>query len=106
MEYQITCNEKGTRHISITTEHLNTLRQYDLLSRLVPSNGIVDQEVVDLLRLRARALLDSAHPQEDLAVLCRDVIFHDNMKAKGLQELIQLYNSQQGIPEAVTEEVQ
>ena len=87
----ITTNEKGTRTIEVTEKHLETLRHYNLLVDLLDSNGIVDEEVLHKLRLRARALLENHSDDIALLSLCLDVLFHDNMKAYGLHQLILLY---------------
>ena len=49
--YKIQANKSGTRHIAISEEHLQTLRQYRLLDNLVDSNGIIDESVVEKLRM-------------------------------------------------------
>ena len=87
----IQSNPKGTRFIDVTDQHLDTLRRYALLSDLLDSNGIVDDSVLQKLRLRARALLEHHSDDTNLLSLCRDVLFHDNMKAYGLHQLILLY---------------
>ena len=87
----IQTNEKGTRSIEVSDENLETLRHYALLSDLLDSNGIVDENVLQKLRLNVRSLLE--HHSDDAALLnlCHDVLFHDNMKAYGLHQLILLY---------------
>lgn len=89
--YTITTNEKGSRSIEISDEHLETLNRYALLSDLLDSNGIVDESVLTKLRLNARALLEHHSDDARLLGLCRDILFHDNMKAYGLHQLILLY---------------
>lgn len=88
---QITTNEKGSRSIEITEEHLQILKKYALLADLLDSNGIVDEGVLQKLRLNTRALLEHHSDDEGLLALCQQVIFHDNMKAFGLHQLILLY---------------
>lgn len=77
--------------MEITDLHLQTLEKYSLLNDLLDSNGIVDESVLEKLRLNVRALLEANHGDADLLALCFDVIFHDNMKAFGLYQLICLY---------------
>ncbi len=88
---QIICNLKGSRTMTITDTHLQTLSRYNLLSDLLDSNGIVAEEVLDKLRLNVSSLLDSNHEDAELVDLCGNVLFHKNMKAFGLHQLILLY---------------
>ncbi len=89
---KITANASGTRSIEISDKHLETIRKYNLLSRLVDSNGIIDESVLDKLKLNVRSLLESLDVKDnDLLDLCLDVIYNQNMKAIGLQNLIKLY---------------
>ena len=87
----IQTNPKGTRSIEVNEKHLETLRRYALLSDLLDSNGIVDETVLQKLRLNTRALLERHSDDADLLALCHEVLFHDNMKAFGLHQLILLY---------------
>lgn len=90
--YKITTNAKGSRFMEISDSHLQTIEKYTLFEDLTDSNGIVDEMVLEKLRLTVRALID-AHPEMgDLVEFCREVLFHDNMKAFGLNELMQLYS--------------
>ena len=89
--YTITTNKSGTRNITITEDHLCTIEKYQLLTGLIGSNGIVDEGVLDKLRLTVRSLIASQSDCKDLLNLCVDVIYHDNMKALGLGALIDLY---------------
>ena len=90
--YTITTNKSGTRSIVITDEHLCTIEKYQLFNGLLDSNGIVDENVLDKLKLTVRSLIASQEECKDLLDLCVDVLFHDNMKALGLSALIALYN--------------
>ncbi|MBQ8050370.1 MAG: hypothetical protein IJ197_02180 [Bacteroidaceae bacterium] len=87
----ITTNLSGTRTIDVSDAHLRTLNRYSLLSNLLDSNGIVDDAVLQKLRLNARALLAHHADDPELLDLCQQVLFHDNMKAHGLHQLILLY---------------
>ena len=90
--YTITTNKSGTRNIAIGEEHLCTIEKYQLFSGLVDSNGIVDESVLDKLKLTVRSLIASQEDCKDLLSLCVEVLFHDNMKALGLSALIALYD--------------
>lgn len=89
--YTIKTNKSGTRSMEISEEHLLTIEKYQLLSSLVGSNGIVDEGVLDKLRLTIRSLIVSQDGSKELLDLCIDVIYHNNMKALGLSALIELY---------------
>ncbi len=89
----IIANAKGSRTIEVTDQHMETLRRYALLSNLVDSNGIIDEIVVEKLKFNCRAILESqTEVDRQLLDLCLDVVYHANMKALGLQNLIALYN--------------
>ena len=91
--YKIQTNHSGTRSINVSDAHLQTLEQYQLFSNLVDSNGIVDESVLDKLKFNIRSMLASdAGKDKALLDLCLDVIYHSNMKAYGLQNLINLFN--------------
>ncbi len=90
--YKIQTNLSGTRNIIVTDSHLETIYQYHLFSNLVDSNGIVDERVLDRLKFNNRSMLATdAGTDKALLNLCLDVIYHSNMKAYGLQNLINLY---------------
>ena len=92
LDMKIQANASGTRSIEITKEHLETLHKYSLLNGLIDSNGIVDEPVLDKLKLNIRSLLDSVGTSDNaLLDLCFDVIYHKDMKALGLHNLIFLY---------------
>ena len=90
--YTITTNKSGTRSMMISDAHLLTIEKYQLFSGLVDSNGIVDESVLDKLKLTVRSFIASQEDCKDLLDLCVDVLFHDNMKAIGLSALMALYN--------------
>lgn len=90
--YRIQANASGTRSIEVTDAHLETIRKYSLLKNLIDSNGIIDEAVLDKLKLNCRAILESLpEVDRDLMDLCLDVIYHKNMKALGLTNLVQLF---------------
>lgn len=89
--FHIQANEKGSRFIDVSEEQMATIKKYNLFDGLLGSNGIVDENTLEKLRLNARALLDSPAAAPDLLDLCQSVLFHDNMKALGLCHLIKQY---------------
>ena len=90
--YKIQTNSSGTRSIEISEEHLQTIEDYQLFRDLIDSNGYVDEQVLDKLKFNIRSMLESdAGKDKRLLDLCLDVIYHSNMKALGLQNLIALY---------------
>ena len=89
---KILTNSSGTRSIEVTDEHLQTIEDYQLFRDLIDSNGYIDEDVLDKLKLNIRSLLESeAGKDKRLLDLCLDVIYHANMKAFGLQQLVLLY---------------
>ena len=89
---KILTNASGTRSIEVTDEHLQTIEDYQLFRDLIDSNGYVDEDVLDKLKLNIRSMLESeAGKDKRLLDLCLDVIYHANMKAFGLQQLVLLY---------------
>ncbi|RRC97490.1 hypothetical protein [Prevotella sp. OH937_COT-195] len=92
---KIQANASGTRSIEVTEEHLQTINKYSLLKNLVDSNGIIDETVLDKLKLNVRSILGS-QPTSDKSLLdlCLDVIYNPDMKALGLHNLVLLYIEQ------------
>ena len=89
---KIQANPSGTRSIEVIEKHLETIDKYALLRNLIDSNGIIDEAVLDKLRLNVRALLEGSEGSDrDLLDLCLDVLYNKNMKAFGLHELVLLY---------------
>jgi hypothetical protein len=90
--YSIQSNPSGTRSIEISDENLKTIEKYALFKYLVDSTGIIDDSVLEKLKLNIRSIIASdTNNSKDLLDLCIDVIYHKNMKAFGLQKLVQLY---------------
>lgn len=89
--YKIICNLKGSRSMNVSEEHLMTLERYSLFADLLDSNGIVDENILDKLQLNVRALLDNTNGEPELVTLAQEVVFHENMKAFGLHQLILLF---------------
>ena len=90
--YRIQSNPTGTRSIEVSEQHLATIEKYQLFRDLIDSNGYIDEQVLDKLKLNIRALLESESTTDKaLLDLCLDVIYHHNKKAFGLQQLILLF---------------
>ena len=90
--YTIQANPTGTRNIQVTEDDLRTIEKYALFQHLIDSNGIVDEYDLDKLKLNVRSLITSTEGNcKELLDLCIDVIYHNNMKAFGLHQLILLY---------------
>ena len=85
------CNMKGSRKLSVDEVHLNTIEKYALFSDLLDSNGIVEEGVLDKLRLNVRSLLSAGEPDPQLIDFCERILFHNDMKAFGLHQLLLLY---------------
>ncbi len=88
---KIICNMKATRTMAISEENLQTIEKYSLFDNLLDSNGIVDADTLERLQLNVRALLERTGGAPELVTLAHDVVFHENMKALGLHQLILLY---------------
>ena len=89
---KIQTNSSGTRSIEVSDEHLSTIEKYQLFRDLIDSNGYVDAQVLEKLKLNIRGLLEGdAGKDKALLDLCLDVIYHPNMKAFGLQQLVLLF---------------
>lgn len=90
--YKIQANASGTRSINVTDEHLRTIEKYALLRNLIDSNGIIDESVLDKLKMNVRAMLETQQETDkELLDLCLDVIYNSNMKALGLHNLVLLF---------------
>ena len=57
--YTIQANPSGTRSIEVSDAHLQTIEKYSLFQQLIDSNGIVDESVLDKLKLNIRSLISS-----------------------------------------------
>jgi hypothetical protein len=51
----------------------------------------VDDVALEKLQMNVRALLEHTNGAPELITLAQEVIFHENMKALGLHQLILLY---------------
>jgi hypothetical protein len=89
---KIQANSSGTRSIEVNEQHLQTIEDYQFFRDLIDSNGYVDEDVLNKLKLNIRSMLESETGKDKrLLDLCLDVIYHPNMKAYGLQQLVTLY---------------
>ena len=84
---------KGSRKLSVDDSHLMTIDRYSLFSDLLDSNGIVEESVLEKLRLNVRSLLAN-EPDPELLDFCERILFHNDMKAFGLAKLIELSKAQ------------
>ena len=92
--FTIQANPSGSRTIHVSEAHLHTINQYALFRNFIDSTGIVDEDVLDKLKLTLRSMLESQVGQDKaLLDLCLDVIYHPHMKAYGLQQLELLFNN-------------
>ena len=57
--YTIQANPSGTRSLEVSEENLATIEKYGLFRHLIDSNGIVDETVLDKLKLNIRSLIAS-----------------------------------------------
>lgn len=90
----IQANSRGTRFIDVSDENLATIRKYKLFNQLASSHGIIDEDLLEKLRLTIRSLIASQEEDsKDLLDLCIDVIYHKDMKAFGLDQLYSLYEN-------------
>ena len=73
--YTIQANPSGTRSIEVSNENLRTIEKYALFRHLIDSTGIVDEAVLDKLKLNIRSLIASQEEDsKDLLDLCIDTI--------------------------------
>ena len=92
MMYKIQTNASGTRTMEISENNLETIREYALFQDLIDSNGIVVEDNLYKLKMNVRSLMESQESvDKNLMNLCFEVIYHDNMKAYGLYQLVVLY---------------
>ena len=78
--------------IEITEVQLQIIKRYSLLDRIANSAGIIDEDSLNKLRLTVRSLIASqTMASKELLELCL-VLYHEDMKALGLNNLIKCYN--------------
>lgn len=103
--FDIQLNEKGSKHMQVSETSLQTIEQYGLFKNLTGSTGIVDEQVLNKLKLTIRSLI--AHHEGDcknLLDLCIDVVYHEHMKAYGLKNLISVYDEWEAAKAVAPEE--
>ena len=83
--YKIQLNASGTRFLDVDERHLATIE-------LIASNGYVDEDTLEKLRLTVRSLiLSQCEDSEALFDFCVDVLYNERMKSFGLHQLILAY---------------
>ena len=89
---RINANASGTRTIEVAETQLQIIRKFSLLDRLADSMGIISEDSLNKLRLTVRSLIASqVMDSKELLELCL-VLYHEDMKALGLNNLINCYN--------------
>ena len=89
---RINANASGTRTIEVTEVQLQIIKRYSLFDRIANSAGIIDEDSLNKLRLTVRSLVASqTMASKELLELCV-VLYHEYMKALGLNNLIKCYN--------------
>ena len=89
---KINANASGTRTIEVTEVQLQIIKRYSVLDRIANSAGIIDEDSLNKLRLTVRSLIASqTMASNELLELCL-VLYHEDMKALGLNNLIKCYN--------------
>ena len=88
---KINANASGTRTIEVTEVQLQIIKRYSLLDRIANSAGIVDEDSLSRLRLTVRSLIASQEmASKELLDIC-PILYHEDMKALGLKNLIKCY---------------
>jgi hypothetical protein len=88
---KINANASGTRTIEVTEEQMQIIRKYSLLDRIANSTGVIDEESLNKLRLTVRSLIASqTMASKELLDIC-PILYHEDMKALGLKNLIKYY---------------
>ena len=100
---KINANASGTRTIEVTEEQLQIIKKYSLLDRIANSTGVIDEESLNKLRLTVRSLIASqTMASKELLDIC-PILYHEDMKALGLKNLIKCYT--EWVATATAEEV-
>ena len=73
--YTIQANPSGTRSIEVSSENLKTIEKYALFRHLIDSTGIVDEPVLDKLKLNIRSLIASQE-EDSKELLDLHLAFH------------------------------
>lgn len=89
---KINANASGTRTIEISEQLLVTVRKYSLFERIANSMGLIDEEALAKLRCTVRSLIASQEEDSKALLELALVLYHDDMKALGLNNLVATYN--------------
>ena len=85
-------NASGTRTIEVTELQLQIIKKYSLFDRIANSTGVIDEESLNKLRLTVRSLIASqTMASKELLDIC-PILYHEDMKALGLKNLIKCYS--------------
>ena len=85
-------NTSGTRTIEVTEPQLQIIKKYSLFDRIANSTGVIDEESLNKLRLTVRSLIASqTMASKELLDIC-PILYHEDMKALGLKNLIKCYS--------------
>ena len=88
---KINANTSGTRTIEVSEPQLRIIQKYSLLDRIANSTGVIDEESLNKLRLTVRSLIASqTMASKELLEIC-PILYHEDMKALGLKNLIKYY---------------
>ena len=89
---KINANTSGTRTIEVSETQLRIIQKYSLLDRIANSTGVIDEESLNKLRLTVRSLIASqTMASKELLDIC-PILYHEDMKALGLKNLIKCYS--------------
>lgn len=101
----IQANARATRTINVSEQNLETIKEYKLFDLFNKSHDIIEETDLNKLKLTIRSLIAGEEENcKNLLDLCIDVIYHKDMKAFGLNQLIILYNEWLEIPKEIKEE--
>ena len=99
---KINANASGTRTIEVTVEQMQIVKKYSLFDRIANSTGVIDEESLNKLRLTVRSLIASqTMASKELLDIC-PILYHEDMKALGLKNLIKCYTEWMASCEAAT----
>ncbi len=90
---KINANASGTRTIEISEQLFLTVKKYSLFERIANSIGVIDEDVLEKLRCTVRSLIASQEEDSKALLELALVLYNDNMKALGLNNLIEAYNN-------------
>ena len=83
--YTIQTNASGTRSMEISEENLQTIEKYALFQHLIDSNGIVDESVLDKLKLNIRSLITSEegnNKEQKIVTVWRNIQYRGSTQQK------------------------